>query len=292
MKLRILAPAKVNLALEITGHRRDGWHEIVSVVQAIDIHDVLEAEPAPDVRLEAPLELGPIEANLVFHAALLLRERFHVSEGVRLTLQKTVPHGVGLGGGSSDAAAALRLLRRLWARPRTFNPLHRLAAELGSDAPFFLYGPAAVIRGRGDLVQPLPPLRGGYFVLVVPPWRLSDKTRRVYAALRSTEYSSGDAAWALADLLEAEGEVDHRLLVNGLSAAARWLFPDLADFQERLETLTKAPFHLSGAGPTLFHLTASRRKAKRCARLAATMGVSVYVARPMARRHVVRIAPR
>lgn len=288
MKLRLLAPAKVNLELEIVGRRADGWHEIVSVVQAIGLCDVLEAEPARELRLNAPPDLGPPEENLVLRAALLLREAAGVSTGASLTLKKSVPHGVGLGGGSSDAAAALRLLRRLWGVRRSTVALSRLAAVLGSDVPYFLEGRAALIRGRGEIVEPLPPLRTGYFVLVIPSWRVAEKTRRVYEAVGQTEYSSGDAARALGSTLEVGGPLDHGVLSNSLSGPARRVFPELAQFQERLEAQTGALFVLSGAGPALFHLAASRHEASRCARLARQLGAVVYVARPLIRRNSVR----
>jgi 4-diphosphocytidyl-2-C-methyl-D-erythritol kinase len=191
--IRAFAPAKLNLTLEVLGRRADDFHEIASVTQLLDLGDTLEAELADDIELVAPDEAGPLEKNLVLRAALKLRAAAETTQGARLTLRKAIPVASGLGGGSSDAASALALLSVLWTAAGTSHGrLRGLAAELGSDVPLFLSGATTMLlSGRGERVQPLSRLVPGElarFVLVVPPFDLPEKTRRVYAEVRPEDY--------------------------------------------------------------------------------------------------------
>jgi 4-diphosphocytidyl-2-C-methyl-D-erythritol kinase len=289
VKLRLLAPAKLNLALDILGRRDDGFHEICSVVQTIGLYDVVQAETAVDLRLSAPDYLGPPAENLVLKAALWLRQLRHLSSGAQLVLDKRIPLSSGLGGGSSDAAAALRLLDFLWgARGLSLEVAH-LASELGSDVPFFLRAGAGLVTGRGECVEPLPPLREGVFVICVPNWVEPRKTARVYEALSSSEYGPGKAPRALASALRARQSPDHALLGNSLEQAARRVFPRLADFHQSLQDTTGARFILSGAGPAMFHLASSPAEASLVANLARRLAAAVYVARPLARSPSIRV---
>jgi 4-diphosphocytidyl-2-C-methyl-D-erythritol kinase len=280
VRLRVRAPAKLNLTLEVVGRRADGFHEIRSVVQTIDLCDTLEAEPAPGLALSAPDGLGPIAENLALRAAVYLREVTGMSGAAHLFLSKRVPVGAGLGGGSSDAAAALRLLARLWRLRRFSASMVGLAASLGSDVPYFLAGGTALLSGRGEQVERLPPLRSGHFVLVVPRWSEPRKTARVYAALTGLDYG-GRATTELACAQRAGRPITRALFTNGLEPAAQRIFPGLADFHQRLEAATGAAFTLSGSGPTLFHLSTSRAEAAEIADLAQALGAAVYPARPL-----------
>ena len=279
MRLRLRAPGKLNLALEVLGLRADGFHEIRSVVQTVSLFDALEAEAAKGLSLSAPPELGPARENLAFRAARRLREIPGSPRGAHLRLEKRIPVGVGLGGGSSDAAAALRLLARLWRLEATSPDLSVLAAELGSDVPFFLSGSAALLRGHGEQVEPVPPLQAVWFVLVMPPWREPDKTRRVYAAVSQDDYTSGSRAELLAQALKAGRSIKQSQLVNGLFPAAGRVFPKLSDLQRQLREATGAEFLLAGAGPALFCVCASKTEAGRKAAPARAFGCKVHVVR-------------
>ncbi len=155
--LVLKAYAKINLTLEVLGRREDGYHDIVSILQTIDLHDTLTLEPAQDMALECDQSELEGPDNLVLKAAALLREATGCHQGARLKLQKGIPLAAGLGGGSSDAAAALLGLSRLWGLGLSAEKLMPLAAKLGSDVPFFLYGGTAMAQGRGEIVRPLPP---------------------------------------------------------------------------------------------------------------------------------------
>ena len=281
--MRLTAPAKLNLALEVLGRRSDGFHELCTVFQAISLADTLEVRPCSSLRLEAPAGLGPPEQNLALRAARLLRARFGRTGGAQLLLRKRIPVGAGLGGGSSDAAAALRLLALRWRLPVRASQLGPLAAELGSDVPFFLGPPTALARGRGERLQPLPPLRQVWFVLVVPPWSVDRKTARVFAVLTAAEYSSGGTVERLAGSLRRGGRPANEDFANGLAAAAARVFPELAALQQRLESRTGARFSLSGAGPALFTLAESPEAAAACAAACRSEPAAVYLARPLTR---------
>ena len=161
-----IAPAKLNLGLRILGRRPDGYHDIVSVLQTVDLCDRMVFTPAPPgetlVHCDNPdVPDGP--ENLVYRAVEILRRATGAGHGVRVDLNKRIPTGAGLGGGSSNAATALRALDRLWGLDLRPERLAALAAELGSDVPFFLTGGTAVVTGRGE-ADPARGLGGRFLV--------------------------------------------------------------------------------------------------------------------------------
>jgi len=171
-----IAPAKLNLGLKILRRRQDGYHEIVSVLQTVDLCDRLAFTPAGTgetvVRCDHPdVPSGP--ENLVSRAVEVLRRETGVERGVRVDLDKRIPTGAGLGGGSSNAAATLRALDRLWGLRLGPDRLSALAAELGSDVPFFLAGGTAVATGRGERIQPVDWEDEFWYVLVYPGFPVS-----------------------------------------------------------------------------------------------------------------------
>ncbi|GAI41543.1 unnamed protein product, partial [marine sediment metagenome] len=167
--LTVKAPAKVNLTLEVLGKRPDGYHEIRSVIQTINLCDSLR------FRLNDKLQFGSdnpdfvVEESLVSRAAALLRQTTGCSKGARIEIGKRIPLASGLGGDSSDAAAILRGLNKLWRLGLSSAELLELAPRLGSDVAFFLYGGMALVEGRGERVTPLPPLPHRWVVLLMPP---------------------------------------------------------------------------------------------------------------------------
>ena len=174
-RLRAFCPAKVNLGLNVLGRRSDGFHEIVTIFQTIDLCDVLEGEAADEVSLHVSDRSIPAgESNLVLKAARLLGTRVPGARGrgARLALHKEIPVESGLGGGSSNAAGALMLLNELWALQLGLAELTPLAEELGSDVPFFLSGGTALGTGRGDRIELLPPIEERPVVLGSPAFGL------------------------------------------------------------------------------------------------------------------------
>ena len=251
--------AKVNLTLEVLARRPDGYHDIASLVHTINLADDLRLEMADELltRVEG-LDIDP-ETNLVSRAAELMQTRLRERRGAELSLLKRIPTAAGLGGGSSDAAATLVALNTLWGSPLRLHELADLAAELGSDVPFFLRGGAAVMRGRGEDLQPVQPLVGQWLVLVVPPHDVTDKTRRLYAALHSSDFSDGQTTARSAERLAHRQRFE---CVNAFERAAKEVFPELAANWTAAERIARRAFHLSGAGPALFAFAADRRDAQ------------------------------
>jgi 4-diphosphocytidyl-2-C-methyl-D-erythritol kinase len=195
--LELVAPAKLNLTLEVLGRRGDGYHEIASVMQCIDLADHVRLSESPTLELavagertrSVPLE-GP--RNLAFKAAQALAEEAGRPDlGARIELEKWIPAGMGLGGGSSDAAAVLRGLDRLWRLDLGPERLRRVAERVGSDVAFFLCGGSALVTGRGETVEALPDGQPLTLTLFVADIDLEDKTRRMYSLLTPADYSDG-----------------------------------------------------------------------------------------------------
>lgn len=252
----VRAPAKVNLCLEILGRRADGYHELATVFQALDLYDDLQFAPLSSLSLAVDGDAPTTEENLVLRAAQALG-RLAPDNGAAVKLCKRIPSGAGLGGGSSDAAATLLALRSLWGVEISDEALVQLAAGLGADVPVFTYSsPAAFARGRGDVITPLPAAAELSFALTVPPFTLPAKTARIFSELRPEEYSDGSRARQLAETM-SRGETPHKdHLWNGLFSAACRAFSNLEEYSRALRCASGRAWTLSGAGPTLFHLTA------------------------------------
>lgn len=246
-------PGKVNLALEILGRREDGFHEIRTVFQAIDLWDRLEARPARELRLTCDDPGLPCDGrNLVLRAAEALR-RFAArgDAGADLVLRKAIPSAAGLGGGSSDAAGALLLLSRLWQVDLAIEDLMEIASEIGSDVPFFLVGGTALGEGRGERLRRLPDWDPRPILLGIPPFGVS--TAEAYAAWRSALTPlRGDVT--VECLRDGKCTTDKDLSVgrNDLERAVFEKLPELAAFKGELEDLGAAPAMMSGSGSTVF----------------------------------------
>ncbi|MCG6964649.1 MAG: 4-(cytidine 5'-diphospho)-2-C-methyl-D-erythritol kinase [Acidobacteria bacterium] len=184
-ELRVRVPAKINLHLEVLGRRADGFHELRTLFQSVDLYDEVVAEAAPDGVLELEVEpSGAVDAgadNLVLRAARSLWEAVGARPGARLRLCKGIPVGGGLGGGSADAAASLVLLDRLWRLGLGRARIRQIAAGLGSDVPFFLHGGLALGVGRGEEVYELPDVRELGLLMALPGTVVP--TAEVYRAL-------------------------------------------------------------------------------------------------------------
>ncbi len=262
----VWAPAKVNLYLEVLAKRLDGYHEIETLMMAVNLYDTLvfKEDASGEVLLRCnrrELSTGP--DNLVVRAARLLQEHTGCTRGARIRLAKRIPLAAGLAGGSTDAAAALAGLNRLWRLGLTGPELAALAAQLGSDVPFFFTTPAAWCSGRGEVVTAAPLPRRLWLVLLCPPFGLAtaDVYRNVAVPQRPGAAEEMRRAVACGDA-EAIG----RRLHNRLQGAALWLRPELADSLNRLKALGPAGQAMSGSGSTLFALCRDHREAARIAR--------------------------
>jgi 4-diphosphocytidyl-2-C-methyl-D-erythritol kinase len=274
--IRLLAPAKVNLTLEVLGRRPDGYHELRTVLQTVSLYDELLLSSSDDLHFTCSEARLSGQDNLVVRAAQLLAERAGVRGGATIHLVKRIPAAAGLGGGSSDAATALVGLARLWELDWSIERLQPLAAELGSDVPFFLWGGTALAEGRGERVTPLPPVAGMWFVLLPASDEAGGKTKRIFAALTPVDYSSGEATARLVAQLRG-GRADPAAFANDLTAAARRLFPPVNAAFSALAAVGARP-HLAGAGPSVFAATTDRAEAERWAEALRARGVTAVVA--------------
>ena len=245
------AHAKVNLTLEVLGKRPDGYHEIRSVFRRLALHDTLRIEPAAalSVVCDVPGLDGP--HNLAFRAGLLLQQETGHIGGARMAITKAIPVAAGLGGGSSDAAAALFGLDALWGTALPPDRLAALAARLGSDVPFFLLGGTALGSGRGEILQPLPDPPDCPVLLIRPPIAVS--TAAVYGAVASTDYGDGTISARLAALPSETGP-GRWPLANDLQPVTCRLYPVVAAVLEALAGWGALQAQMCGSGPTCFGL--------------------------------------
>jgi 4-diphosphocytidyl-2-C-methyl-D-erythritol kinase len=262
------AAAKVNLALEVLSKRPDGYHEIVTVMQTVDLADRLILEDADTLELRTTGASVPTDAtNLALRAALALREAAGIARGVRITLDKRIPVAAGLGGGSADAAAVLLGLNRLWRlgwpRPR----LEAIAVTVGMDVPFFLRGGGALAVGRGERLEPIE-VGGSALVLVNP--RFGSSTAEAYRRVTPGMYTDGQRARALVEALRGRRAVRIAAsLYNGLEAAVAPIHPEIGRMEAALMAAGALGAAMSGSGPTVFGVARSFEHARQIrARLA------------------------
>ena len=245
------AHAKVNLVLEVLGKRSDGYHEIDTILQEIELADIVTVTPSDQwsITVSGPRGAGTPtdDSNLALRAAKLLSEGVRSAGPVAIHLEKLIPAAGGLGGGASDAGTTLRLLQRLWGGVADEDLVH-VANAIGSDEAFFLVGGTARAQGRGERVTPLPPVRPQEVVLFVPPETIERKTARMFEARGTLPFDDGSH---VEDFLNDPPEYTVYPF-NSFGRVAFDLFPGLRalewDLSMRLEQLVS----LAGAGPCLF----------------------------------------
>lgn len=293
--LRLRAHAKLNLALRVGSPRADGFHPIASVFQTISLCDLLYATPAPTTTPAAAAGQDPVLAPYAGVAGGLLRlqvvgaelpavntvttavekladeARRQGNEPVPLCMRlvKRVPMGAGLGGGSSDAVAALVACVRLWDLDRSSlsdrGVLHRIAGEVGSDVPFFLVGGTAMVTGTGERIEPLEPLRDTWFVVASPDLHVS--TPAAYADFDRAVTTDGGGVPVEPVAPRYETEVDRSWMVNDLQGPVAARHPEIADVQRRLAELGGDAVQMSGSGAASFGSFHDRRSAAGAARV-------------------------
>jgi 4-diphosphocytidyl-2-C-methyl-D-erythritol kinase len=279
------APAKLNLALAVLGPRDDGYHDLLTVFQAVNLADTLafREREAPGIGLrvdgDEPVPAG--NDNLVVKAGEILLRATGLRRGAEIVLTKRIPAGAGLGGGSSDAAAALLGLEALWGVDVGARTRAALALELGSDVPFFLLGGTALGEGRGERLTPLPAPPSCGWLLVVPEWRLA--TADVFRALPSPLTNVAQEVRILVDALR-QGEwgrfAGH--LVNDLEVGVVRIEPRLASMRAEILAQGAAALGLTGSGSAMFALFRSQGEAAQALREGFRVtGARVYSCAPV-----------
>ena len=292
--LSLLAPAKLNLVLEVVGRRDDGYHDLDTVMTTIDLADRVRLRPAPtlEVRLSGrgAAEIAG-EGELSAAAARALGEAAGREPNVAIEVEKRVPAAAGLGGGSSDAAAVLRGLARLWELDWPIERLEEVAASVGSDVPFFLHGGTARCRGRGEIVEPLRDLRPLRLLLLLPSVpQAPAKTARRFGALHAHDFSDGERAARIAHRVRRDAPPPTRDLWNAFEAVIERTESELlAHYGAYAAALGGVPLHLTGTGPAVFLLIHERAKGAELRRDLEQAGAEVFAARTLTRAEALAI---
>lgn len=272
-KITVSSLAKVNLGLEIGQRREDGYHQLTTLFQTVNLKDRLTFELCADGKILLAGNRNDVpwdESNLIYRAALLLHQVSGRVIGVKITVDKTIPPGRGLAGGSSNAAVTLLALNQLCELDFSREQLHQLASTLGADVPFFLYGGLCLGQGKGELLQPLPELPPAWVLLVVPNFPVS--TALVYQEfdcqpgfLTSTHKES-----KIRKFLELKNFLIFKHLRNDLEPVAFKIYPQLAEIKREMAAAGAELTLLSGSGSAVFgwfqELSLAQQAAGRLAR--------------------------
>lgn len=252
-KIVVEAPAKINLTLDIKGKRSDGYHELETVMHQVSLSDKITLEKAKGISLTSNSNLIPTDAtNLAWKAAKLILAKFNDKAGVKIYIEKNIPVGAGLAGGSTDAAAVLLGLNRLYNFNLGTGILGDLALELGSDVPFCLFpASTAIARGRGELLTPLSNLKKLHFLLVKPDFQVS--TREIFAGfsleqvVKTPDLDAFIKAWQEYEVCSL-----NKYMVNVLETVSIKKYPEIRQIKQKLKNRGALSAVMSGSGPTVW----------------------------------------
>ncbi|MDP6056572.1 MAG: 4-(cytidine 5'-diphospho)-2-C-methyl-D-erythritol kinase [Dehalococcoidia bacterium] len=256
--------AKVNLTLEILGKRRDGYHNLASVMQTVDLFDSITFTGSDDVVVTCDDGAISPEINLATKSARVLQERTGITNGATISIEKHIPVSAGLGGGSTDAAAALRGLNRLWKLGLSNDELTEIAADVGSDVPFLIRGGTALVQGRGEEVTPITAAKIPRFLILTPEVDLENptvKTASVFSHVNESMFTHGNLTHKLAARVRSGGDCPPEFFFNQFGTIADELFPGWGEERDRLIMLGARDVMLCGAGPSMFTVPPSKELA-------------------------------
>ena len=287
-ELRLLAPAKLNLVLEILGRREDGYHNLDTVLTTIDLADTVRLRPARGLAVRLSGRYADAvegERELAAEAARALAAAAGREPDVAIEVVKAIPVAAGLGGGSSDAAAVLRGLDRLWGLEWPIERHSEVAAAIGSDVPFFLRGGTARCRGRGERVEALRDLRPLRLLVLVPPVPpRAGKTGRRFAALHPHDLSDGGRSKRMGHRVARDAPPPASDLWNAFEAVVERTESELlAHYGAYARVVGGAPLHLTGTGPAVFLLAHERAQVAELRHDLAAAGAEVFATRTLPR---------
>lgn len=257
------APAKINLGLDILGKRPDGLHELAMVMASIDLADRLYLEEIPEdkIIIETNKAFLPTDKkNHVYEALELIKERFDIKKGLQVKIHKEIPVAAGLGGGSTDSAAALRAVNRLWNLGLSLEELARLGAEIGSDVPYCVYGQTSLVEGFGEKVTPIAPMPQCWVVVVKP--RMSVSTRTIFAKIVMDELYHPDIAVLVSAIEENDYQKMTANLGNSMEVVTIKKHPIIQQLKDRMLKYGADAAMMSGSGPTVYALCHKYSRAK------------------------------
>ncbi len=261
------APAKINWFLNVLGRRDDGFHEIQSLIQKITLYDRLTFSPAEDLILQTDARI-PTEQNLVYKAAALLKSRHSIRTGALIHLDKNIPMGAGLGGGSSDAATVLTGLNELWSLNLSAEDLCRTAERLGSDVPFFLRSPLSFVSGRGEKMISRKAEKTLDILLVKPSFDVSTAwAYENFSILTKKAGKVNNTELFICSIERAEIGGITGDLSNDLETVTVKNFPVLAGIKDLLVKQGAVFSLMSGSGSAVFGVFESRSRAEEASRV-------------------------
>ena len=278
--LEVSAQAKINLTLEVLGRREDGYHQVKTILQTLDLADRLEISFASNLRVECDQPEIDGADNLVWGAASALAKHCGITPRARIVIRKGIPVSMGLGGGSSDAATTLVGLTQLWNLDLGRDELIEIAAGIGSDVAFFLTGGTALAEGRGELITPLPPVPVIPVTLICPGVTIARKTAMMYSLLHPGHYSDGGVTSRMIEVLlggrfvtESMGGLTYNIFEQVVPRA----LPELNELWNRLGGIFQNPLHLAGSGPGMYSLPSNEYEYQAAANALQPLGVGVYL---------------
>ena len=278
----VRAYAKINLTLDVLGKRSDGYHDLATVMQTVDLHDTICLTTTDDNQVQIACTIPELsnDNNLAARAVYLVRQHLGSRQGVLIELHKRIPMAAGLGGGSSDAAAVLLALQRWWQLQLSPTDLLEMASSLGSDVPFFMTGGLALCQGRGERVTALSsnwPRTMRWLLLLKPA--ISVSTAAVFRNLPASDYTNGLHSQAVCAALLAGKLPESEDLHNCFERSVLETYPEVALSRESLLKAGASIVRLSGTGPTLFAPFSDLIEAKKVQKQLQTQGYEVYLSR-------------
>lgn len=265
MKVLEKASAKINLALDVLHKRDDGFHQVEMVMTMVDLADRIELQEMPNDKITLSSQSGYIpldEKNLAYQAAKLIKGHYQVHQGVHIHIDKKIPIAAGLAGGSSDAAATLRGLNRLWNLGSSAEELQKLGAMLGSDVPFCITGGTALATGRGELLQAIESPPPCWVILAKPPINVS--TADIYGKLNAKQIKVHPSTAVVLEAIRTKNldKLCHAM-GNVLEEVTFTIHPVVHQLKKCMENLGAEGVLMSGSGPTVFGIVSKEVKAKR-----------------------------
>ena len=245
------SPAKINLILEVLSRRQDGYHNISTIMQSINVFDLITYVSNQDVLISSNIKELELETNLIFKAVKLLQNKFKVNQGVKIYLNKNIPMASGLGGGSSNAATTLMALNTLWKLNLNPSTLISLAEPLGSDVPFFISRGTALLSGKGEIIEQLPDIKPMLFLLIHNDNKFPNKTYSMYKSISPNDYTTGKLTHNLASRIKGSESLKSVKLFNCFDEIAPRQFPEFSKHSKILQQLGLNQYQLVGSGPTI-----------------------------------------
>ena len=281
MKVVELAPAKLNLTLDVGAKHHDGYHDVTSVMTSAALHDIVtvESESSGEIRLScSDTTLACDETNLAYRAAKLFFEYFGIEcEGVHIHLEKHIPMQAGLGGGSSDAAAVLRALRQLYAPNMKLRELERISIQLGSDVPYCICGATTLVQGRGEQLMKLSRLPECWFVLVKP-----EESYSTAAMYRRIDDEQPACVIDTEGMLQALDDASLPAVIDRIGNIFEYVLPEnsaVPAIRSRLTELGADAACMSGSGSAVFGLFADEQTAAAACETMKAEGLRVWLAK-------------